>query len=205
MTSARELSSRLADLLAREHGAMADFLVALADFDRRQIWVDLGHSSLFYFLHRELGLSAGAAQLRKTAAGLLLECPEVEAPLRDGRLCLSTVCELAKVLTPGNRAEVLPRFFHRSRREAMAVAAAISPADAVPQRVIVTAVRTPAATVVAAPAQTAPTLDLAQESFHPDEMGSPRKVGSAAAHARSSSTTWKRRHGAARRRSTTCG
>src|SRR5205823_12146709 len=37
--------------------AMADFLVALADFNRNRSWVDLDHSSLFNFPHRELGLS----------------------------------------------------------------------------------------------------------------------------------------------------
>jgi hypothetical protein len=41
-----------------------EFLVALADFDRRRLWLELGHSSLFYFLHRELGLSKGAAFYR---------------------------------------------------------------------------------------------------------------------------------------------
>ncbi len=66
MTNARELTAHLADLLRREHAAMADFLVALADFDRRRLWLKLGHSSLFYFLHRELGLSKGAARYRKT-------------------------------------------------------------------------------------------------------------------------------------------
>ncbi len=72
---------------------MADFLIALADFDRRKLWRDLGHASLFTFLRRELGLSAGAAQYRKTAAELVQKLPEVEAALRDGRLCLSTVIE----------------------------------------------------------------------------------------------------------------
>jgi hypothetical protein len=116
MTSARELTNRLADLLRDEHGAMADFILALSDFDARQLWRELGHTSLFYFLRRELRLSAGAAQYRKTAAELVRTFPEVEAALREGRLCLSTVVEVAKVLTPENRAEVLPRFFGLSRR-----------------------------------------------------------------------------------------
>jgi hypothetical protein len=50
---------------------MAESLVALADFDRRRLWRELGHASLFAFLHRELGLSAGAAFFRKTAAELI--------------------------------------------------------------------------------------------------------------------------------------
>jgi hypothetical protein len=59
MNHARESSRILAGLLRSEHGAMADFLVALAEFDRQRLWLRLGHSSLFYFLHRELGLSKG--------------------------------------------------------------------------------------------------------------------------------------------------
>ncbi len=53
------LSTRLADLLRRERAALAEFLLALADFDRERCWVELGHASLFYYLHRELGLSKG--------------------------------------------------------------------------------------------------------------------------------------------------
>jgi hypothetical protein len=63
-TTAREETTRLADLLRREHHALGDFLVALAAFDRERRWMELGHASLFYFLRRELRLSAGAAQYR---------------------------------------------------------------------------------------------------------------------------------------------
>ena len=112
MTSARDFTSHLAGLLRREHAALAEFLVALADFDRKRLWLELGHASLFYFLHRELGLSKGAAFYRKTAAELIQRFPEVIEPLRTGGLCLTSVVELSKVLTPENRDEVLPRFFH---------------------------------------------------------------------------------------------
>jgi hypothetical protein len=139
MNDPRARSSHLLDLLRREQGAMADFLLALAVFDKDRAWLALGYTSLFYYLRRELKLSAGAAFHRKTAAELIQRFPEVAEPLRDGRLCLSSVCELAKVLTPENRAEVLPRFFHASKQEAKAVAAEIAPCEVVPQRVVVTA------------------------------------------------------------------
>jgi hypothetical protein len=100
MTNARELSNRLAELLQRERHALAAFLLALADFDRQRLWRDLGHASLFNFLRRDLGLSTGAAFYRKTAAELVQEFPEVVEPLEDGKLCLTTVVELGKVLTP---------------------------------------------------------------------------------------------------------
>jgi hypothetical protein len=145
MTHARELTHRLADLLAREHSAMADFLVALADFDRKRLWEAMGHASLFSFLRRELRLSAGAAQYRKTAAELVQRYPEVEAALRDGRLCLSSVIELAKVITAENAAEILPRFFGLSSRDAAFVAASIRPVEDAPKRdFIVTPVAAPA-------------------------------------------------------------
>src|SRR5512146_259820 len=139
-TTARVQAGRLADLLRRERAEMAEFLLTLAEFDEQRGWLELGYSSLFYFLHRELGLSKGAAHYRKTAAGLVRRFPEIIEPLRDGRLCITSVVEVAKVLTAENRHEVLPKFFERSRRDARAVAAALQP-SAAPHRDVVTAAR----------------------------------------------------------------
>jgi hypothetical protein len=152
MTTARDLTTHLADLLRREHAAMADFLVALAEFDRGKWWRELGHTSLFAFLRRELGLSAGAAQYRKTAAELVQRFPEVEAALRGGKLCLSSVVEVAKVLTTDNAAEVLPRFFGLSAREAAVIAVSIRPVEDPPEREVLVPLRSSAA-AASAPAQ----------------------------------------------------
>jgi 5-methylcytosine-specific restriction endonuclease McrA len=150
MDTARDFADRLSALLRKEQGAMADFLLALADFDRRRLWQTLGYSSLFHFLHRELGMSKGAAHYRKTAAELIQRIPGVVEPLREGKLCITSIIELAKVLTPENRDEVLPRFFHRSRQEARAVSAELAPMEAAPHRTVVTAIP------LAASARTAP-------------------------------------------------
>jgi hypothetical protein len=154
LTESRALAARLASLLRQEQHALADFLLSLAEFDRRRGWVELGYSGLFPFLHRELGLSKTASFFRKTAAELIQRFPEIVEPLRDGRLCMTTIASLAKALTPENRAEVLPRFFHRSGLEAKAIAAELCPAAAPPTRTVVTAVpvRTVAAALEAAPA-----------------------------------------------------
>jgi 5-methylcytosine-specific restriction endonuclease McrA len=159
LEEARALRDDLAALLARDRAATADFLLALAGFDRRRGWEALGHGSCFAFLTRALRLSNGAAHLRLSAARLLPRFPEVEAALRDGRLCISAAGELARVLTPQNRADVLPRFFGRSSREAREVAAALAPRADPPRREVVTAitVRPPRASLAApaAPAQPA--------------------------------------------------
>ena len=144
MTNAHEFTVRLQDLLGRERVAQAEFLLALSDFDRRRLWLDLGYASLFDYLHRELGLSKASTFLRARAASLIQRFPRVLEAMRDGRLCLSTMGELSKVLDEENVEEVLPRFFLLSKREAKAVAAAIRPDDAPPRRDVVTTARAPA-------------------------------------------------------------
>src|SRR5512135_403791 len=121
METARDLSDRLAVLLRRELGALAEFLIGLAEFDRRQAWRELGYPSLFVYLTRQLDLSDGAAHYRSVAARLVQRHPAVQDALREGQDCFSVIVELAKVLTAENEAEVLPRFFHRSKKEAQAV------------------------------------------------------------------------------------
>ncbi|HYS82517.1 MAG TPA: HNH endonuclease signature motif containing protein [Anaeromyxobacteraceae bacterium] len=170
MHDTRDLTKHLAELLRHEHGALADFLVALADFDRDRRWVELGHTSLFYFLHRELGLSKGAAFYRKTAAELIQRYPEVVEPLRDGRLCITSVVELAKVITPENRGEVVARFFHTSKQEAKAVAAELRPAEAAPHRDVVTV---PA---LAAPAKAVTRLEVAACHATPGTLVQPDEL-----------------------------
>jgi hypothetical protein len=143
LAEARAHRDDLQRLLGREREAAADFLLALADFDRRRGWERLGHASLFAFLTRELGLSNGAAWYRQSASRLLPRFPAVERALREGKLCLSVVGDLARVLTPENEAEVLPRFLGISSREAKEVVAAILPCPDPPRRDVVRAVRDP--------------------------------------------------------------
>jgi hypothetical protein len=138
LPEARQLRDALRNLLRREQAAMAGFLAALADFDRRRGWEALGHASLFAFLTSELALSRSAAYWRLSAARLLQRFPPVIEPLRDGRLCLSTTAELAKVLTDGNLVEVLPRYFRLSAREAAEVTVALLPRQHPPLRTMVT-------------------------------------------------------------------
>ena len=61
-------------------------------------------------------MSRGMAHYRLVATRLVEQFPEVVELLRDGRLCMSSVIELAKVITEVNRAEVLPQSFDKFRR-----------------------------------------------------------------------------------------
>jgi hypothetical protein len=141
MNTAREATVHLLQLLRREQAAMADFLVALAAFDERRGWLELGYSGLFPFLQRELGLSKSGAYYRKTACELVRRYPELADHFRAGRLCLSVVAELARVVTDDNVEAVLPRFLGTSKQEAKEVAAAVDPVKAPPSRLVVSAIR----------------------------------------------------------------
>ncbi len=173
----RDLAIRLADLLRCEHVAMVDFLLALADFDRQRAWRELGYTGLFPFLHRELGLSKAAAFFRMKAAELVRRFPEIVEPLRDGRLCLTSVAELAKVLTPANRDVVLPRFFHCSKQEAKAVSAELAPVAEPPRRTLVTELPSEAPAMRVEPGLIAP--ETPSQSVRPGEPMCPELVGDA--------------------------
>ena len=155
--NAREWSFRISELARREHSALADLLLAVAEFDGQDVYRQLGYSSLFDFLHREVGLSRGSAYYRQVGARMIRRFPEVEGPVRDGKLCITTVSELAKVMTEENRAEVLPMFFGLSRQEAKQLVARLRPLELVPRRTIVTEIPI-MAPMESAPAESAPAI-----------------------------------------------
>ncbi len=143
---------------------MADFLIALADFDRRRGWEPLGHANLFAFLVTDLRLSKSAAYYRRSAAELLQRFPGVIEPLREGKLCLSTVGELAKVLTAENEVVVTPRFFGLSSRDAQELVAELLPRPVPSTRMVVTRVPGGAVAPTAAAAHPLLTLGLPSHS-----------------------------------------
>ena len=130
----------MGELLGKERYQMVEFLLALAAFHQRKQWAELGYRSLFVYLHEELKLSKAAAFYRRSVVELMLKFPEVVVPLRDGRLCMTAVVELAKVMTAENTAEVLPRYFHCSKREAQALTVELAPVAEPPVRDVILAV-----------------------------------------------------------------
>jgi len=137
LRAARRILHHHTDLLRIERSCVADLLLSIAEFEERGLHRALGHATLFDYLHRSLSMSKGMAHYRMVGARLIRRFAEVEGPVRDGRLCLTTVVELARVMTEENRSEVLPRFFGLSRQEARQVAVELDPVAVVPRRTIV--------------------------------------------------------------------
>ncbi len=88
----------LRDHVRAERERLADFLEAVAEFDRQALWRELGHPSLLAWLMRGLGLSATAAYQRRVAVELIQRFPDLADAFRDGRVCLSGVVDLARRL-----------------------------------------------------------------------------------------------------------
>ena len=103
----------------------AEMLLHLYEIDKRGIYRDAGYSSLFAYCHHELGFSEGAAGRRVRAARSLEATPEIYELIRDGKLSLSALSEVAPVMTVENKKEVLEAVKGASKREAVKVAVAL--------------------------------------------------------------------------------
>lgn len=100
-----ELFTALKNLRKRESDAIAEIVLHLAEVDRRQIYRDAGHSSLFAYCTQALGYSEGAAQRRIIAARCLKEHPEVYQKLRSGLISLCALSEIARIIRPKIRSK----------------------------------------------------------------------------------------------------
>src|SRR6202790_2061391 len=121
-TSARDLDRRLADLVLRERHLVVQFVIELAGFAKRELYRELGYSSLFYYCVRQLGLSKSSAFRRSEVARLIERFPAIAERLEAGRLSIRALVELREVLSEKNHAEVLLRAEGKSQEEAQVLA-----------------------------------------------------------------------------------
>ena len=92
------LVQSLKAITRNERRLRADFIIYLAEFDRRALYRPAGFSSLFVYLTDKLKFSNGSAFRRMTAARLQARMPAVASYLREGRLSLTKLCHLRELL-----------------------------------------------------------------------------------------------------------
>ena len=126
-TSARDIDRRLADLVRSERHLVFQFVIELAGFAKRELYRELGYTSLFYYCVRQLGLSKSSAFRRSEVARLIARFPVIEEQLTGGRLSIRVLVELREVLTEENHAEVLARAVDKSQEEAQLLAVEYQP------------------------------------------------------------------------------
>jgi hypothetical protein len=126
-TSARDLDRRLADLVRSERHLVVQFVIELADFAKRELYRELGYTSLFNYCLRQLGLSKSSAFRRSEVARLIARFPVIADRLAQGQLSIRALVELREVLTEENHAGVLRRAEGLSQEEALILAVEYKP------------------------------------------------------------------------------
>lgn len=125
------LLSECVRLAAAERSATVQLIAALAEVDRRRLYLGEGCSSLFTYCTRVLHLSEHAAYGRIEAARAAHKFPLILDLLAEGALTLTSVTLLAPSLTDENHRAVLGAARHRSKREVEEQVAALRPQPAV--------------------------------------------------------------------------
>jgi len=90
------LDQKLKALVKTERKITHEILLIIQTLDLTKSYRELGYSSLYEYLTKEIGYSEGAAQRRISSARLMKEVPSVEQELQTGELNLSQV-SLAQV------------------------------------------------------------------------------------------------------------
>jgi 5-methylcytosine-specific restriction endonuclease McrA len=121
------LAACLRATAGEERDRQVDFLLYLDAFDARAAYREAGYGSLWEYCLKELALREGAAGRRIGAMRVLRAFPRLEAPLRDGRLSLTTAVTLRPVLTEKNLDEIVARAAYQTDEETRHLVAALQP------------------------------------------------------------------------------
>ncbi|MGC3998375.1 MAG: HNH endonuclease signature motif containing protein [Anaeromyxobacter sp.] len=124
------LIAHVKSLAADERGIKVESLLALAEVERRKFYLDLGYPSLWAFCREVLHLPEGGAYRRIAAMRLLSRFPSLEAPLREGRLSLTTLGMLREVMTEENLDELVGQATFKSKSEVERLVVTIRPREA---------------------------------------------------------------------------
>ena len=125
--STAELIAELKNLLARERITLVPILEAIAELDERRAYLELGYDSMWAFLKRECGQSEAMIHYRLASARMLRRFPQVAEPLRDGRLCMTVLASLAKVLTDDNADQLLAEAMGKATSEVKRIVRRLDP------------------------------------------------------------------------------
>jgi hypothetical protein len=97
-----ELEASLVRGTAEQSAYLATWLEALAEFDRRQLWLRAGFPSCTSWLMARCGSSSRTARDHALVAARLEDAPRVRAALAEGRLSFSKVRAVCRVVKPEN-------------------------------------------------------------------------------------------------------
>jgi len=131
--SNQKILSQTRELVHRERTLTLEVLLHLNEIERRRLYLGLGHPSMFEYCIATLGYSSSAAGRRIRTARCVVRFPAVYALLESNDINLSTVCQVAGILTAENADAVLASIRGKSQREVDAIVAGYQPTSALPR------------------------------------------------------------------------
>lgn len=157
---AQALTRRLAEVLLRERSCVVESVCLLLEMRRREVHLALGFDSLFTYCVEVLGLERSGAYRRCCAAELLDRYPAFLPPFLDGRIRLSALVPLRKILTADNHLAILQQALGLSEEQAARLVAEHL-ARPIPRDVVrrLPARTLPATSEVTAPTSRSPTVE----------------------------------------------
>ena len=123
--NACEFDAHLRCLRGTERVTEVETLLALVDFDRRELYLELGYDTLWTYLMKVLHYCEGATYRRCHAVKILGRFPQLADHLRDGRLNLTTLVELEPLLGNDANDDVVARAAYMSKTEVKALVASL--------------------------------------------------------------------------------
>ena len=122
-----QLLSTVGNLAANERRATAQLIAALAELERRRLYLAQGCASLFTYCTQVLHLSEDAAYNRMVVARAVLLFPVILTRIAEGDVTLTALRLLVPVLTSENVERFLAEARHKSKREVEQLVAAVRP------------------------------------------------------------------------------
>ena len=121
-----DLDRKLRGLVGDERNVEVEFLLHLDRFDTARGYELFGLRTLWEYCRQELNLLEGAIWRRTNAMVLLRRFPQAEARLRDGRLSMTSLVMLGKILTEQNVFETFENVVGKSSRQIEEIVAAVN-------------------------------------------------------------------------------
>jgi hypothetical protein len=122
-----KVAAEVIRLTASERDCTSELIVALEEFDRRQLFLPAGYRSLYAYCTEFLKLGEGAAYTRIEAARAAQRFPIILSKLADGSITLATIGLIARHLTPASHVRLLDQVRHKSKREVERIVAGLQP------------------------------------------------------------------------------
>ena len=129
-----ELMKRLQLLAASDRKLVARLVVYLGEVDARGLFREHAYSNMHDFVVKELRMSDAEAYLRVQAARMARSYPVMISLLATGDVHLSTLRQIAPVLTPENHMQWLERIRGKTKREVECLLAELYPKPDAPSR-----------------------------------------------------------------------